>query len=137
MLTIPQVQNVVRNVAKRAAFPDTEELFSVALFKLANLKALRAENAEAFATTSIKNALIDYLRTVKRTEQLTSDSVYYTPDYTEELIESLCLTDMQAKVLRLRLEGYSDREIGDQCNLGRSRIQEIRSEIANIYISRN
>ena len=55
--------------------------------------------------------------------------ISYTIDYTGELIEALKLNPYEKQIVDLRLEGYNDREIGEQLLRTGGAIAKARSKI--------
>lgn len=108
------------------------------LFSIANLTFVNAFNSydiskgtfQTFFRKCFKNAVINE---IKKSKRIFLQSTYYSTD--EYLFCDLKLTNIQNKVLKLRIIGFTQKEIAERINVSQPRVSQIlksiRKEIEN------
>lgn len=124
----PFVKDIVRYYAMMLSREDREDLYIEGLIGLQ--RAIMAFNAgrkrrfEDLAYISVKNAIYDYLRkrnrkvklpTVRKDDDVLWEDLILFKDDIEKF--SRMLSDLEKKVFRMYLKGYSNREIADKLGI--------------------
>ncbi len=124
----PFVKDIVRYYAMMLSREDREDLYIEGLIGLQ--RAIMAFDVgkkrrfEDLAYISVKNAIYDYLRkrnrkaklpTVRKDDDVLWEDLILFKDDIEKF--SIMLSDLEAKVFRMYLKGYSNREIADKLGI--------------------
>ena len=136
-LSIRDVERYVASYANRKGVRDDEELLSLALYYLARAidreAMIKPENPRAYEMSWIVGACKSFHMKMLNHAQLHPSMLVGFIDNTNELIESLRLTQIEQKILEMRLEGCDDAEIGELLGWTKQNVWYHRNKIKEKY----
>lgn len=152
---------VRRHASKVGDLPELTGVMQLAIVQAVNDFGCDHDNITGYIITIINQHISDYLyalplvpvkgstqrmRKAAGKERITVPDVFDVYDANvqqidfnlqqfeiDELAEKLCICDQEREVVRLRLTGYSDEEIGQQMGLTRWTVWSIRQELQERY----
>lgn len=138
------VEKVVRHVVAKYGYNGLSEEDLVQEGMLALLKAEKTYQAEkgakfeTYASTVIRNHLIDTIRVHSYIDSQEGTEPPVQPDPTEDIFEVLrkvlnqC-NDLEQKIFMAKVQGYSYQEICEQCAVTKKKVDNTIQKIRKLY----
>lgn len=142
---VPIVSNIVKKFNNHE---DDEDMQSVGMIKCIkavdrclDLGMSDPEEMKPMVITYAKNEILDYLKTEKRYRNSEdTDDFDFTDDSELDILKFEIRESLTGKTLEmydLKIAGYTEEEICEKLNIGRSQYFEYLKRIKNLIIGRN
>lgn len=130
------IREYVSSFARRKGWNDPDEMIAEALYAYVQatekLKSIQVNNLDAYIQSWITGACKQVLHKAKRHAhlELTEDAASYVMDNSKELLEQLKLNPLEEKIVKYRLQGFNDVEIGAKLGYSKVYIGRLKNQLA-------
>lgn len=129
------IREYVNSFARRKGWNDPDEMIAEALYAYVQatekLKRIQVDNLDAYIQSWITGACKQMLHKAKRHAHvvLTEDAAIYVMDHSRELLDELKLNPLEEQVVRYRLRGFDDVEIGEILGFSKQYIGKVKQQL--------